>query len=199
MRLKREFYLENPRVVAKNLIGKELVRTINGKVIVCKIVETEAYGGIEDKGSHAFAGKRTKRTEPMFHMGGTIYVYLIYGMYHLLNIVTGPVGDPNAVLIRAVEPVNGIDLIKDNRSIKSNKIYDLTNGPGKLTQGLKIDMSFNSTDILRSDTLYIREGSQAIDDKAIVESPRVNIDYAEEYKDKPWRYYITDHSYVSKQ
>jgi len=197
MKLKREFYLDNPRVVAKNLIGKELVRNLNGQLIVSRIVETEAYGGIKDKGSHAFGNKRTKRTEPMFQIGGTIYVYLIYGMYHLLNVVTGPVGEPNAVLIRAVEPIKGIDFIKGNRNIKSNKIYDLTNGPGKLSQGLAIDMTFNKRDIVSSDALYIREGSMGIKRKNIIESPRVNIDYAQEYKDKPWRYFLKNNSYVS--
>ena len=198
MRLTREFYLDNPRVVAKNLLGKELVRVVNGEKIICKIVETEAYGGVEDKGSHAFEGKRTKRTEPMFHMGGTIYVYLIYGMYLLLNIVTGAVGNPNAVLIRAVEPVNGIDFIKDNRKLKSKKVYDLTNGPGKLTQGLAIDMAFNQQDIVAGDELYIREGSMGVKDEEIMRTPRINIDYAEEYKDKPWRYYLKENPYVSK-
>jgi len=199
MRLKKDFYMDNPRVVAKKLLGKELVRKVNGEIIVSRIVETEAYGGIEDKGSHAYGNKRTKRTEPMFHIGGTIYVYLIYGMYHLLNVVTGPVGDPNAVLIRAVEPVYGIDFIKGNRSIKSNKVYDLTNGPGKLTQGLAIDMDFNQKDLVSGDDLYIRESSKAIKGNEIVQSPRVNIDYAKEYKDKPWRYFIAENSYVSKQ
>ncbi len=199
MRLKKDFYMDNPRVVAKKLLGKELVRKVNGQLIVSRIVETEAYGGIEDKGSHAYGNKRTKRTEPMFHIGGTIYVYLIYGMYHLLNVVTGPVGDPNAVLIRAVEPVYGIDFIKGNRSIKSNKVYDLTNGPGKLTQGLAIDMDFNQKDLVSGDDLYIRESSKAIKGNEIVQSPRVNIDYAKEYKDKPWRYFIAENSYVSKQ
>jgi len=198
MRLKKDFYMDNPRVVAKKLLGKELVRKVNGQLIVSRIVETEAYGGIEDKGSHAYGNKRTKRTEPMFHIGGTIYVYLIYGMYHLLNVVTGPVGDPNAVLIRAVEPVYGIDFIKGNRSIKSNKVYDLTNGPGKLTQGLAIDMDFNQKDLVSGDDLYIRESSKAIKGNEIVQSPRVNIDYAKEYKDKPWRYFIAENSYVSK-
>jgi len=199
MRLKKDFYMDNPRVVAKKLLGKELVRKVNGQLIVSRIVETEAYGGIEDKGSHAYGNKRTKRTEPMFHIGGTIYVYLIYGMYHLLNVVTGPVGDPNGVLIRAVEPVYGIDFIKGNRSIKSNKVYDLTNGPGKLTQGLAIDMDFNQKDLVSGDDLYIRESSKAIKGNEIVQSPRVNIDYAKEYKDKPWRYFIAENSYVSKQ
>lgn len=198
MKLTRDFYQDNPRVVAKNLLGKELVRVINDEKIICKIVETEAYGGVEDKGSHAFGNKRTKRTEPMFHIGGTIYVYLIYGMYHLLNIVTGPVGEPNAVLIRAVEPVKGIDLIQNNRKIKSNKIYDLTNGPGKLTQGLAIDMTFNQKDIVDHDELYIREGSSRIKEKDIIKSPRINIDYAEEYKDQHWRYSLKDNPFVSR-
>lgn len=198
MKLKREFFLDSPRVVAKKLIGKELVRKVDGEVIVCKIVETEAYGGVKDKGSHAYGNKRTKRTEPMFRIGGTIYVYLIYGMYHLLNIVTGPVGKPNAVLIRGVEPVKGIDFIKNNRQLKSGGRINLTNGPGKLTQGLGIDLTFNEKDIVTSDDLYIREGLDAVGFMDIVESTRINIDYAEEYKDKLWRYHLKNNQFVSK-
>lgn len=198
MKLKREFFLDSPRTVAKNLLGQELVRKINGKNIVCRIVETEAYGGVEDKGSHAFGNKRTKRTEPMFAIGGSIYVYLIYGMYHLLNIVTGPIGNPNAVLIRGVEPIEGLELIKSNRKIKSKKKVELTNGPGKLSQGLGIDLSFNHKDIIDCETLYIRHGSKKVSAKEIIETPRINIDYAEEYKDKLWRYHIKDNAFVSK-
>jgi DNA-3-methyladenine glycosylase len=134
----------------------------------------------------------------MFHIGGTIYVYLIYGMYHLLNIVTGPVGEPNAVLIRGVEPVKGLDFIKNNRQLKSGGLINLTNGPGKLTQGLAIDLTFNEKDIVTSDALYIREGMDSLKFKDIVESTRIDIDYAGEYKDKLWRYHLKNNLYVSK-
>lgn len=198
MKLERDFFLESPQIVARKLLGKELVRKINGELIVCRIIETEAYGGINDKGSHAYGNKRTKRTEPMFRIGGTTYIYLIYGMYYLLNIVTGKVGDPNAVLVRAVEPVQGIDVIKANRQLKKDKLVSLTNGPGKLTQGLKIDMSFNEKDLVTNDKLYLRDSSFTVDAKDIVKTKRIHIDYAEEYKDKLWRYYIKNNQFVSK-
>lgn len=198
MKLERDFFLESPQIVARKLLGKELVRKINGELIVCRIVETEAYGGINDKGSHAYGNKRTKRTEPMFRIGGTTYIYLIYGMYYLLNIVTGKVGDPNAVLVRAVEPVQGIDVIKANRQLKKDKLVSLTNGPGKLTQGLEIDMSFNEKDLVTNDKLYLRDSPFTVDAKDIVKAKRIHIDYSEEYKDKLWRYYIKNNQFVSK-
>jgi DNA-3-methyladenine glycosylase len=197
MRLGYDFYQKDAVSAAKALLGKILVREINGKKILVKIVDTEAYMGAEDKASHAYANKKTKRTETMFKKGGLAYIYLIYGMYYCFNIVTSEENNPHAVLIRAVEPLQGLEIIKENRQIKSKKIEELTNGPGKLSQALKIDKSFNGCDLVKSNKLYLLENKDQ--DIKIAASPRVNIEYAEEYKDKKWRFYIKENKYTSKR
>ncbi len=196
MRLAKEFFNQDAVTLARCLIGKGLVREIDGEKIVVRIVETEAYVGPEDKGCHAYNNKRTKRTETMFQSGGQAYIYLIYGMYHCLNVVAADEGKPEAVLIRAVEPINGLKYIRQNRKIKSKKKSDLTNGPGKLCQALKIDKSLNEYDMISGEKLYIIDFEEQIKQK-IACGPRINIDYAEEYIDVPWRFYIEGHPYVS--
>ena len=196
MKLDYDFYQKDAVQVAKNLLGKTIVRKYKGKTIKVKIVDTEAYMGAEDKASHAYNNKRTKRTETMFARGGLAYIYLIYGMYYCFNIVTAEEDNPHAVLIRAVEPVEGLEIIKKNRKIKSNKVETLTNGPGKLSQALKIDKSLNGCDLVKSNQLYLLDNQ--VDDFIMEKVPRVNIDYAEEYKDKKWRFYIKENKFISK-
>ncbi|CCU79130.1 DNA-3-methyladenine glycosylase II [Halanaerobium saccharolyticum subsp. saccharolyticum DSM 6643] len=196
MKLDYDFYQNDAVTAAKDLLGKIIVREINGQKIMTKIVDTEAYMGAEDKASHAYNNKKTKRTKTMFGKGGLAYIYLIYGMYHCFNVVTAVKDDPHAVLIRAVEPVAGLELIKKNRGIKSSNIEDLTNGPGKLSQALKIDKSLDGCDLVKSNKLYLLD--QENYDFKIEAAPRVNIDYAEEYKDKLWRFYIRGNKFISK-
>ena len=194
MRLKKDFYRRDGLTVAKDLLGKILVRKINGQKIKAKIVETEAYIGPEDKACHAYDNKRTKRTKTMFAPGGVAYVYLIYGMYNCFNVVANK-NKPEAVLIRAVEPLSHLSLIKKNRDIKSNKTIDLTNGPGKLAQALEIDCSLDGYDLITGEKLYIIDNDEELE---IENDKRINIDYAEEYKDRPWRFYIAGNSFISK-
>jgi DNA-3-methyladenine glycosylase len=196
LRLKQEFYQKDAVQAARDLLGKIIVRKYNGKTITVKIVETEAYCGAEDKASHAHNNKKTKRTAPMFKEGGHAYIYLIYGMYYCLNVVTAAENNPHAVLIRGVEPLKGLKYIKENRQIKSSRSKDLTNGPGKLSQALKIDKSFDGCNLVENNSLYLTDGGT--EDFEIESSPRVNIDYAEEYKDKKWRFLIKNNKYVSK-
>ena len=196
MKLDYDFYQNDAVTAAKDLLGKITVREINGQKIMTKIVDTEAYMGAEDKASHAYNNKKTKRTKTMFGKGGLAYIYLIYGMYHCFNVVTAVKDDPHAVLIRAVEPVEGLELIKKNRNIKSSNIEDLTNGPGKLSQVLKIDKSLDGCDLVKSNKLYLLD--QENNDFKVEAAPRVNIDYAEEYKDKKWRFYIRGNKFISK-
>ncbi|MFW5988382.1 MAG: DNA-3-methyladenine glycosylase [bacterium] len=201
MRLNKEFYKQDAVTVAENLVGKLLVRKLKGKEIICRIVETEAYRGIKDKGSHAYNNRRTARTEMMYKEGGHAYIYLIYGMYYCFNVVTNEKECPDAVLIRAVEPLTTLDIIKENRKIKSKKLEDLTNGPGKLCQALAIDKSFNYHNLIKSDQLYIikdeKEKDKDKNKEQVIADKRINIDYAEEYKDKMWRFYLKDNSFVS--
>ncbi|TDT72483.1 DNA-3-methyladenine glycosylase [Hypnocyclicus thermotrophus] len=196
MFLNKDYFQNDAIFLAKDLLGKILVREINGKKILCKIVETEAYIGPEDKACHAYNNKRTKRTEAMFLEGGCTYVYMIYGMYNCLNIVANKKDKPEAVLIRAVEPLNELEYLKKNRNIKSKKRYDLTNGPGKLCKALKIDKKLNKYDLCKNKKLFILDSK----DKKIeiVEAKRINIEYAEEYKYKLWRFYIKGNKFVSK-
>ena len=196
LRLKQEFYQKDAVQAARDLLGKIIVRKYDGKIIKVKIVETEAYCGAEDKASHAHNNKKTKRTAPMFKKGGHAYIYLIYGMYYCLNVVTAAENNPHAVLIRGVEPLKGLKYIKENRQIKSSRSKDLTNGPGKLSQALKIDKSFDGCNLVENNSLYLTDGGT--EDFEIESSPRVNIDYAEEYKDKKWRFLIKNNKYVSK-
>lgn len=195
MRLERSFFQREAIVLAQDLLGKFLVREINGEKIITKIVETEAYMGEEDKGAHTYKNRRTNRTEVMFGEAGHAYIYFIYGMYYCLNVVSAEKDIPQGVLIRAVEPVEGLEIIKKNRVIKSKKVQDLTNGPGKLCQALNIDLSLKGVDVANGEELYILNNNEKFE---IVADKRVNIDYAEEYKDKLWRYYIKDNKFVSK-
>lgn len=186
---------------APRLLGQIISRITPEGEIRCRIIETESYGGAEDKGSHAYGNRRTARTEMMFRQGGTSYVYLIYGMYHCVNVVTGDIDDPQAVLIRAVEPLSNRDeqLMKQLRPTDSKRIQNLCNGPGKLCQALAIDKSLNGLNLLASGSLLRLEDYHDSEDQplAIECGPRINIDYAAEYASKPWRFYIKDHTHVS--
>ncbi len=164
-------YFARPTVqVARSLIGKYLVRVIEGRRLEGKIVEVEAYVGPEDKACHASKG-RTLRTDVMFGPGGIAYVYLIYGMYHCLNVVTEREGFPSAVLIRAIE-LEG----------------DLIDGPGKLCRALQIDRSLNRADLTFGESLWFEDRGEAVGRGAIEAHPRVGVDYAGEWAKKPWRF-----------
>ncbi|MDU4045743.1 MAG: DNA-3-methyladenine glycosylase [Peptoniphilus harei] len=193
------FFERDTVEVAKNLLGKKIIRNISGNFFCAKIVETEAYLGLEDKACHSYGGNITKRNEILYKEAGTIYVYLIYGMYNLLNIVTKNENDPEAVLIRAVEPIENIDAMAVNRfgkiykDLSSYQKKNLTNGPGKLTMAMGIDRALNGK-ILSQDYLYIEEGE---DVRNIIETKRIGIDYAGEDANLPLRFYIKDNPYVS--
>ncbi|MDU3010887.1 MAG: DNA-3-methyladenine glycosylase [Peptoniphilus harei] len=197
--LGNNFFKRDTVEVAKNLLGKKIIRNISGNFFCAKIVETEAYLGLEDRACHSYGGNITKRNEILYEEAGTIYVYLIYGMYNLLNIVTKNENDPEAVLIRAVEPIENIDAMAVNRfgkiykDLSSYQKKNLTNGPGKLTMAMEIDRSLNGK-ILSQDYLYIEEGE---DVRNIIETKRIGIDYAGEDANLPLRFYIEDNPYVS--
>lgn len=198
--LSRFLYRAPALTAAPLLLGQTLVRSTEDGEIRCRIVETESYGGKEDKGSHAYGGRRTTRTETMFHAGGKAYVYLIYGMYHCVNVVTGAEDDPQAVLIRAVEPLTARDaelMTLYRGKIPAGKPANLSNGPGKLCRALRIDKSLNGA-ILDQPVgpLYLEQGDRP-ESLPIVQSARINIPYAEEFADKPWRFYIRGNPYVS--
>jgi DNA-3-methyladenine glycosylase len=196
----REFYNRDSLIVARELLGKVLVHEINEQRISAKIVESEAYMGIADKAAHSYGGKRTPRVEVMYGGPGFSYVFIVYGMYYCFNIVTREEGNPQAVLIRAVEPIGGLDLMAQNRFKKTynqltqSQIKSLTNGPGKLCSALLIDKNLNGEDLC-GDKLYVEEGDN--EEFNIISSKRIGVDYAEEAKDYLWRFYIEDNKYVS--
>ncbi len=199
-KLDRKFYNRDSIIVAKELLGKILVHEVDGQKIAAKIVEVEAYMGVEDKAAHSYGGRRTPRVEVMYGEPGFSYVFIIYGMYYCFNVVTREVGNPQAVLIRALEPIEGFELIAQNRfnkayeKLSKSQAINLTNGPGKLCSALLINKAQNGEDLC-GNTLYILDGGK--EDFKIVSSKRIGIDYAEEAKDFLWRFYIKDNKYVS--
>lgn len=201
MKLDRSFYSRDTLILAKELLGKVIVHKTGEDILKGKIVETEAYLGVIDKAAHSYGGKKTKRVETMYGLPGTAYVYLIYGMYYCFNIVAKEEGVPEAVLIRAIEPIegaNGMALYRYGKNYDELNNYqknNLTNGPGKLSMALKIDKTLDKEDLCK-DRLYLEEGQQ--DKFNIIETTRIGIDYAEEAKDFPYRFYIEGNPYVSK-
>jgi len=193
--LDKDFFNQDTQKTAQELLGKTLVRIVDRKVLTGIICETEAYIGLQDKASHASRG-RTKRTETMFGESGVWYVYMIYGFYYCLNIVTEKKDYPAAVLIRAIEPKRGIKIMKENR--KTDNIRNLTSGPGKLCQAMGIDKKDNGTSAFKKDKLYIQEGIK-IPENNIVKTKRIGVDYAGVWKDKPLRFYIKNSEYVSRK
>lgn len=195
MILKREFYKRDAVTVAKELLGKILVKEKDGVFFKGRITETEAYMGAVDKASHSYGNRKTKRTEVMYKEGGYSYVFLIYGIYECFNITTAEEGNPEAVLIRAVEPLENIELMKEIRKVKRDR--DISNGPGKLTKALGIVREDNGIDITIGKNIWLEDDGYKIG--KITETTRIGIDYAEEDALKPWRFYITENIYVSKK
>ena len=197
MKLLQSYY-QNPDVVAlsKDLLGKYLFTNIEGMLTGGYIVETEAYNGVIDRASHAYGNRRTGRTEVMFGQGGIAYVYLCYGIHEMFNIVTNMEGTPHAVLIRAVNPTDGIDgmLPRRNMAVLKNNI---TSGPGSVAKALGISRAINAFS-LQSDTIWIEDRGLAFKDDEIVAVPRVGVDYAGEDALLPYRFYVKGNPYVSK-
>jgi len=218
-RLSRAFFERDGLTVAKDLLGKILVHETEAGKIYGVITEVESYMGVNDKGSHTYGGRRTQRTEPMFHKGGTSYVYFTYGMYHCMNISTGVEGDPQAVLIRSVVPADTasmecmmeLRMAAAERKIQNRKcqedcsfvsagqkmekkkkaiLKNLADGPGKLCIAMGITKADNDIDMIESDSFYVIEGIEVLP-KEINEGKRIGIDYAEEAADYLWRFYLT--------
>ena len=203
MIINKEFYKQGALTLAKELLGKVIVRTVDNVILKAKIVETEAYIGEIDKASHAYNGRRTERTEPLFREGGIAYVYFIYGKYYCFNVISGIENKGEGVLIRALEPLNEFEYLAQKRF---NEDYDqlteakkkaLTNGPSKLCIAYSIDKSENYIKLYEKGEFYIEEGE--MENFEIVETTRIGIDYAEEAIDFPWRFYIKGNKYISKK
>ncbi|HEY0051010.1 MAG TPA: DNA-3-methyladenine glycosylase [Pyrinomonadaceae bacterium] len=197
IKVPRQFYTRDETLkVARDLLGKILVvPTESGERVSGMIVETEAYLGAIDKAAHSYGNRRTPRTEMMFAEGGTVYIFFIYGMYFQFNIVAGAVDSPHAVLIRAVAPVEGIEIMRERRG--QMKDANLTSGPGKLCIAFGIDKTFNGENLL-GERVWLEDG-EPFTDAQIASGKRIGIDYAQEFAEKPWRFWVKDNLFVSRK
>ena len=188
-KLTADFYeREDVLAISRELLGKVLCTNFDGKLTSGIIVETEAYAGITDKASHAYRGRRTKRTETMYTIGGSAYVYLCYGIHHLFNVVTNVEGVPHAVLIRAVQPLDGIEIMLQRRN-KKEMDHTLTRGPGCLTQALGITLQ-NSGMSLMDDLIWLEDQGIKINNHEISSNERVGVQYAGTDALNPWRFQV---------
>jgi len=193
-RLRRGFYRRSTLTVARELLGKRLVRVVDDQRLSGLIVEVEAYIGEDDAACHAARG-RTPRNEAMYGPPGHAYVYFIYGMHHCLNAVTEEEGFPAAVLIRALEPLEGLEIMRCYRPGKPDS--ELTNGPAKLCQALAVDRGFNGVDLGTGEELFVEEG-RMVAQQEIGASPRIGIKADEAARSIPWRFYLQGNDFVSR-
>ncbi len=198
MKLNRDFYLRPDVVeISKDLLGKTLNTHINGIITSGLIVEVEAYCGRDDKACHANNNRRTNRTEIMFQNGGAAYVYLCYGIHYLFNVVTNIQGLADAVLVRAVQPIDGVDMMLKRR--KMNKVETrITAGPGALSQALGINKTFYG-EMLWGNMIWIEDVGEHVKEENIIAVKRVGVDYAGEDAMRPWRFYIKGNEWVSRK
>lgn len=196
VKLPPEFYRRtNVVTIARELLGKVLVTNFDGQITSGRIVETEAYNGIVDRAAHSWNGRRTPRTEVMYKDGGVAYVYLCYGLHQMFNVVTGKQDAPTAVLIRALEPLEGTDIMLLRRK-KTKMDFTLTKGPGSVAQAMGIHVSQTGTS-LQNDELYIASDNYKLSRSSIVSSPRIGVDYAGEHAALPYRFYVKGSGWVS--
>lgn len=201
MKLEKSFYTRDTIIVAKELLGCILVHKTASGTTKGKIVEVEAYKGPNDKGAHSYKCRHTPTLDPLFKNGGFGYVFRVYGNNYCLNVVTQKENMPEAVLIRALEPCEGIELMSKRRKInltdgKRSKFKNLTNGPSKLCQAFDITTTLNGIDLCKNE-LYIMSNNGTDINREIIATPRINIDYAEEYKDKKWRFFLKGNGFIS--
>jgi len=195
MKLEPSFYTRNNVIsVARSLIGKLLVTKVQGSLTSGIIVETEAYSW-KERGCHAFGGKKTARNEVMFEEGGRAYVYLCYGVHNLFNVVTNRQGVADAVLIRAIEPVSGVEEMYERRGQVG--LHQLTSGPGKLTRALGIDRWWNGK-VLWNNDVWIEYTDMKVSSKHMEVGKRVGIDYAGADANLPWRFMLKGNKWISK-
>jgi DNA-3-methyladenine glycosylase len=194
-KLPKEFFIRDLHIVAKELLGKFFIRNFRGKILAGKIVEVEAYDGAVDEAAHTFRGK-TKRNQVMFENGGLLYVYFTYGMHYCCNVVAGKENEGKAILIRALEPIDGIEQMSQNRfgkkEISSKELINLTNGPAKICSAFQIARKENGTDLTGNEIFIC--GSNKLTKSEIGVSTRIGI---KKSLDLPWRYYIKDNPFVS--
>jgi len=197
VKLPESYYLnQDVLYLSKDLLGKYLFTCVDGITTGGYIVETEAYNGIIDKASHSYGNKITPRTKTMFMQGGISYVYLCYGIHEMFNVVTSVEGQPHAILIRAIHPTEGLEIMLYRRKMLNLK-PNITMGPGSVAKALGISRTINAVS-LQSDVLWIEDRGLSFPDKAIAVVPRVGVDYAGNDALLPYRFYVKGNPYVSK-
>jgi DNA-3-methyladenine glycosylase len=197
IRLSRPFFERSAVRVARGLLGQRLIRRSPQGLVAGVIVETEAYLGVEDKAAHSYQGRRTERNESMYQAGGTVYVFLNYGLHHLFNVVVRTQDIPEAVLIRAIEPTDGIELMFQRRP-RARLLVDLCSGPGKLGAAFAIDRTLDRADLTCSQEVLIEQlTKRTVSTRRIVVAKRVGVDYAGEWADAPLRFYLKGNPHVS--
>ena len=195
-KLPRSFYTrENVVEISRELLGKFLLTKINNVITGGMIVETEAYRGMDDKACHANNNKRTKRTQIFYGNGGFAYIYLCYGIHHLFNIITNKEHVADAVLIRAIEPHIGIDVMLQRRNMHQPH-HSLTKGPGSMSQALGITTKHYGTDLL-GQTIWLEDRGVKLTENEIASTPRIGIDYAGDHATRPWRFFVKNNPWVS--
>ncbi|MEO6916997.1 MAG: DNA-3-methyladenine glycosylase [Chitinophagaceae bacterium] len=196
-KLQQDFF-ERKQVtkIARDLLGKLIVTRFGNEYTVGRIVETEAYNGVTDKASHAYCGRRTKRTEVMFGQAGNAYVYLCYGIHHLFNVVTNIEGIPHAVLIRAMEPVEGLEIMVQ-RLKKAKPDFSVGRGPGNVARALGINILHSGRD-LQSDDFFLADDGRKFSGSQVTVTSRIGVDYAAEDALLPYRFCLTGNPYVSR-
>lgn len=195
-RLPRSWLARDPATVAHQLLGQTLVSRIGGGRASGIIVETEAYLGELDKAAHTYGGRRTERNRSMWGRAGTGYVYFVYGMHHCVNVVAGDEGEPVAVLVRALEPREGTDLMFQRRPA-ARRLEQLCSGPAKLCQALGITRAQDGCDLVEGDELFLSRSDGRPAD-SIASGPRIGVDYAEEWAHEPLRFWLRDNPHVSR-
>jgi DNA-3-methyladenine glycosylase len=194
-RLSRDFFARDTLTVARGLLGQRLVRVLDGQRLSGRVVEAEAYVGEEDQACHARCG-RTKRNAPMYGPPGHAYVYFVYGMHYCFNVVTGREGYPAAVLIRALEPLEGIGEMRARRHSRPDA--PLTSGPARMCQALDVDQRFNGADLCAPDAFLFLEEGAPIPEESIATGPRIGVRGDEVAVTVPWRFYVRGNRYVSR-
>lgn len=201
-RLPRGFFTRDSVAVARALLGQRLVRVHRGERLAGTIIEVEAYLGVDDAAAHSHRGRRTPRNEAMYLAGGHAYVYFIYGIHHCVNVVAGGADEPVAVLIRALEPTEGLATMREHRGITGTTTAGdrrLCSGPGKLCEALAIDRAMNAADLVAGDELFIEQAiKKPLPDDRIAASPRIGVDYAGEWAKKPLRFLVRGNPHVSR-
>ena len=203
-RLARGFFAVDPVTLAQRLLGQRLVRVLDdGTGVAGVIVETEAYLGVEDRAAHTFGGRRTERVEAMYGKPGTAYVYFTYGMHWCMNVVAGREGEPVAVLLRALEPVEGIEAMRRLRSARRRpgaaalNVDDLCSGPAKLCEAMVIDRRLNGLDLVSDARLFVEPGRERVTPERVVNSARIGVSYAGVWARRPLRWHVADNPHVS--